>query len=184
MVYRILRSFFKVINKMFMVPVFRLGLGKFVGNPITGYIMVMKTIGNKTGKVRYAPANYAIFKGSVYCMAGFGKGTHWYKNMMATPNVEAIIPSGPIAGVAEDATDSEEALHVMRQVFINSGIVGLLAGVNPYTISDSDLREKTKHYPLIRIRPTGIGSGPADAGGWLWILMLVLTIIMLWVLLR
>jgi hypothetical protein len=34
------RRFFRVLNQCFMVPVFRLGLGPFVGNPLTGYIEV------------------------------------------------------------------------------------------------------------------------------------------------
>ena len=68
-----MRFFFKILNTLFMVPMFRLGLGPFFGNPITGYIMVLKVIGRKTGKVRYVPVNYAIRNGSVYCLAGFGR---------------------------------------------------------------------------------------------------------------
>ena len=30
-----LRALFRLLNKGFMVPVFRIGLGPFVGNPIT-----------------------------------------------------------------------------------------------------------------------------------------------------
>jgi len=43
------------------------------------------------------------------------------------------------------------------------------------------LYEATKKIPLIRINPTGIGSGPADPGGWSWVLAFGL---MLWPLLR
>lgn len=167
-----------------MVPLFRLGLGHFVGNPITGYIMVVKTIGRKTGKKRYTPVNYAIMDGNIYCMAGFGKGSHWFCNLQSQPNIEIIIPSGPLAGVAEDATNSEEAISILRQLLKNSGFAGFFAGFNPYTISDTDLRKKTRDYPLVRIRPIGIGSGAGDAGGWLWILMLGITVFVLWLVLR
>ena len=180
MVSRVLRRILKFINMFFMVPLFRLGLGLFVGNPITGYIMVVKTIGRKTGKERYAPVNYAIMDGNIYCMAGFGKGTHWFRNLQSQPNIEIIIPSGPLAGVAEDATNSEEALPILRQLLKNSGFAGFFAGFNPFTISDTELCEKIKDYPLVRIRPTGVGSGAGDAGGWLWILSLVA----LWLVLR
>jgi deazaflavin-dependent oxidoreductase (nitroreductase family) len=167
----------------FMVPLFRLGLGSFVGNPITGYIMVMKTIGRKTGKERYIPVNYAILDGSIYCMAGFGKGTQWYRNLRAQPNIEIIIPSGSLAGVSEDATNSEEAIVVLRKLLKNSGFAGFFAGFNPYTIADTELHEKTKDFPLVRIRPTGVGSGAGDAGGWLWILSLVVSVVVLWLVL-
>ncbi len=42
---------FSLFNKLFMVPMFRLGFGPFVGNGISGYIAVLKTVGRKTGKV-------------------------------------------------------------------------------------------------------------------------------------
>ena len=55
-----LRKVFRLLNKYFMVPVFRLGLGTWVGTPFGGYVMVLQLIGHKTGKTRYAPVNYAI----------------------------------------------------------------------------------------------------------------------------
>ncbi len=117
-------------------------------------------------------------------MVGFGKGTHWFRNLQSQPNIEIIIPSGPLAGVAEDATNSEEALLILRQLLKNSGFAGFFAGFNPFTISDTELREKIKDFPLVRIRPTGIGSGAGDAGGWLWILSLVVSVFALWLVLR
>ncbi len=79
----VLRALFRLLNKFFMVPVFKMGLGPFVGNPFSGYIMVFKTIGRKSGLVRYAPVNYAILDGNVYCLSGLGKVAHWYKNLTA-----------------------------------------------------------------------------------------------------
>jgi deazaflavin-dependent oxidoreductase (nitroreductase family) len=181
---RVLRRILKLINMLFMVPLFRIGLGPFVGNPITGYIMVVKTIGRKTGRERYVPVNYAILDGNIYCMAGFGKSTHWYRNLQAQSNIEIIVPSGPLAGVAEDATNSEEAIRVIRQILKNSGFAGFFVGFNPFTVSNTELREKTKDFPLVRIRPTGVGSGAGDAGGWLWILSLVVSLVVLWLVLR
>ena len=181
---KLIRRIFKFINMFFMVPLFRLGLGSFVGNPITGYIMVLKTIGRKTGKERYVPVNYVILDGNIYCMVGFGKESHWYRNLQVQPNIEIIIPSGPVSGRAEDATNSEEAIVVIRKLLKNSGFAGFFAGFNPFTISDTELDEKTKDFPLVCIRPTGIGSGAGDAGGWLWILSLVVSVIVLWLVFR
>ena len=45
-----MRRFFRFLNKFFMVPMFRLGFGPFFGNPLSGYIMVLKIVGRKTGK--------------------------------------------------------------------------------------------------------------------------------------
>jgi hypothetical protein len=95
-----------------------------------------------------------------------------------------ILPSGPLAGEAEDVTDSEQAVEIRRQLLKNGGLAGFLAGFNPYSISDAELCNKTKDFPLIRIRPTGIGSGAGDAGGWLWILTWSVSLVILWLVLR
>ncbi len=177
----LLRRIFWYMNKYFMVPAFRLGLGPIMGNPFTGYIMVLKTTGRKTGKQRYTPVNYAILNGKVYCLAGFGKIAHWYRNLQAEPQVELILPGGAIVGKAEDVLDQEERLIVVSQVLKNGGFAGYFYGFSPHNVSDDLLQETTKEIPVIRINPVGVGSGPGDPGGWLWVLVFGL---MLWPVLR
>lgn len=159
-----------------MVPAFRLGLGPFMGNPFTGYIMVLKTVGRKTGKARYAPVNYAILNGHVYCLAGFGAASQWYRNLRTQPRIELILPGGALAGTTEEVTDPIETLHVMRQVLKNAGFAGFFLGVNPFTASDDVLRRKARGIPVVRIRPIGPGNGAADPGGWLWVSATVCTL--------
>ena len=48
----LMRKGFWVMNKVFMVPAFRLGLGAILGSPFGGYIMVIKTRGHLSGKTR------------------------------------------------------------------------------------------------------------------------------------
>ena len=164
-----LRSIFWFLNKFFMVPVFRLGIGPLFGNPIWGYMMVLKTTGRKSGKTRYSPVNYAIMNGNIYCMAGWGHIADWYRNLLSNPNIEMILPCGALTGIAEEVTVSAERITILRKVLKAGGFAGFLLGVNPYTVSNEKLAEKTKEIPLIRIRPCGIGSGASDPGGWLWI---------------
>lgn len=171
-----LRYFFKFMNRYFMVPVFRLGLGTFMGNPLSGYIMVLKTVGRKTGRVRYAPVNYAIMNGCVYCLAGFSKMAHWYRNLQTQPCLETIMPGGAMAGLAEEVTDPAERLRAARQILKNGGFAGFMLGFNPFTVSDDVLRESLTDLPVIRIRLTGLGSGAGDAGGGLWILSFAITL--------
>lgn len=165
------RTVFLIFNRLVMVPLFRLGLGLFVGNPVTGYIMVLRTIGRTSGKTRSVPVNYAIMDGHVYCMAGLGRESHWYLNLLAHPAVELILPTGAVSGIAEDVTDSDLANAALRQVVKNSGVAGFMLGVNPYAASETLLREKTAGMPVVRIQPTGVAPGAADAGGWLWLLV-------------
>jgi deazaflavin-dependent oxidoreductase (nitroreductase family) len=164
-----LRRFFWYLNRYFMVPAFRIGLGPLIGSPLTGYIMVLETIGRRTGRVRYTPLNYAIRDGQVYCLAGWGSAAHWFRNLSEHPSVACILPGTRLVGVAEMVTDPGEALAAVRQVLSNAGFVGFAAGLNPFTVTDELLREKTRDVIVVRIRPTQIDGGSGDPGGWFWI---------------
>jgi deazaflavin-dependent oxidoreductase (nitroreductase family) len=179
-----LRKIFKLINKFFMVPVFRLGLGPLICNPVAGYIMVIKHIGRKTGRQRYTPANYAIINGQVYCLSGFGRKAHWYLNLVANPEVELILPGQAIAGIVEEVTDGEEALAACKQVFRNAGVAGFLEGYNPFTAPDEKFLRTLKRAPVLRIRHTGIANGPADQGGWAWLSLWGGILLLVWLFLR
>ena len=173
------RRWFRYLNRYFMVPMFRLGLGPWVGSPFGGYIMVLKLIGRKTGKVRYAPVNYAIENGNVYCLAGFGTTSDWYRNILAHPQIEVIMPGGAIAGVAEQLMDSGERARVIRRILINGGFAGLFYGFDPRAVSDERLLETTRDVTVLCIRPRGIGSGASDPGGWAWIAAIVVNVALL-----
>jgi len=164
---------FKYINRYLMVPVFRLGLGRAIGSPIGGYIMVLKTIGKKSGNTRYAPLNYAILDGNVYCIAGWGRTSHWFANLKADPHVEMLMPGGALAGVAEEVDDAREAELATLQVVRNAGFATLFDGINPLSATDAQILQRVGNVPVVRIRPVGLGSGPSDPGGWGWVLALL-----------
>jgi deazaflavin-dependent oxidoreductase (nitroreductase family) len=103
------RTVFKYMNTYYMVPLSKLGLLPLMQNPLTGYIMVLQTIGCKSGKPRLTTLNYALADGYIYCIAGFGSGTHWLANLKANPVVEVRIAGTALRGSAEIVTESEEA---------------------------------------------------------------------------
>ena len=181
-----MRRFFWFLNKFFMVPLFRLGFAPFFGNPFSGYIMVLKIVGRKTGRLRYAPVNYAIHDGKVYCMAGFGRTSDWYRNLRVNTSIEAILPGGAISGTAQEVHDLTEQTLVIRQILKNAGFVAFLDGFNPYRIKDSELQERTVDMPLVSIQPAGLGSGASDPAGWAWVwapLFTILLILAIWLIL-
>ena len=180
----ILRRVFWFLNKFFIAPMFRLGLGIFIVNPLTGYIMTLKTQGRKTGKIRYTPVNYAIMDGNVYCMAGFGRRSHWYLNLKANPNIEAILPGRAMAVQAEEVTDPEEGLLAGKLVIRNSGLAGFMEGYNPFNPPEEKLKKTLGRSPIIRLHPTGIGSSPADPQGGLWLTIYCAVILILYLAFR
>jgi hypothetical protein len=181
------RRFFWFLNKFFMVPMFRLGLAPFFGNPFTGYIMVLKVIGRKTGKLRYAPVNYAILNGNVYCLSGYRQGSDWYRNLLAHPAIEAILPGGALAGNVTVITDPAVKTPIIRKILQNAGFAGFFEGYNPFRISDEELLKKTSDMPLVCIQPTGMGNGASDPAGWAWVwtpISILLLILAIWLIQR
>jgi deazaflavin-dependent oxidoreductase (nitroreductase family) len=175
-----MRRIFWYLNKYFMVPLFRLGLGPIFGNPFSGYIMVMKTLGRKSGKTYYTPVNYAIHKGHVYCISGGRRTSDWFRNLLATPEIEIILPGGAIFARAQEVNDADEKHIVARQVLINAGFAGFFEGYNPRRISDAELQEKISDLPLLRFQPLGLGSGATDPAGRAWVLTTLVTIAIIW----
>jgi deazaflavin-dependent oxidoreductase (nitroreductase family) len=165
-----------------MLPLARIGVGSLLANPLVGYVAELRTTGRRSGLVRSAPVNYAISDGAIYCLAGWGRSTHWFVNLRANPHVELHLPGSTIIGHAEEVTDPAEARRAIVRVARNAGIGLFFDGLNPLTANDADILARNGWMPVVRIRPTGIGTGPLDPGGRGWLLPALA--IALWLLLR
>jgi deazaflavin-dependent oxidoreductase (nitroreductase family) len=178
-----LRQYFKKFNR-FVMLMWRLGLGAWVNScpSVCGRIMVVTHIGRKTSKRRRTPVNYAIVDGELYCTAGFGGVSDWYRNLSEHPEVEVWLPDGWWAGVAEEVADVRQRLPLLRQVLINSGFAARAAGLDPVTMSDEVLKAATADYPLIHIRRTQARTGPGGPGDLAWVWP-VATMALLWMML-
>jgi deazaflavin-dependent oxidoreductase (nitroreductase family) len=132
--------------------------------------MVLTHTGHKTGLRRRTPVNYTIVDGEIYCTAGFGRASDWYRNIRANPQVEVWLPDGWWAGLTEEVDDPAQRLPLLHQVIIASGFAGRLAGLDPYRMTDAEFDAATASYRLLRIHReaerTGIG-GPSDLA-WIW----------------
>jgi deazaflavin-dependent oxidoreductase (nitroreductase family) len=145
-----LRRVFHAMNP-FMVFMLRIGLGwtMNIWPAVSGRIMVIKHRGRKSGKEYFTPVNYALVDGEVYCTAGFGAVSDWYRNMLANPNIELWLPEGKRKARAEDVSESPNRLFLLRQVIIASGFAGPLFGINPKKVNDEQLDILSKEYRLV-----------------------------------
>jgi len=145
-----LRHAFRWVNK-FMVFMWKIGMGRMLNfwPAGIGRIMVIKHTGRKSGKVRLAPVNYAPVDGEIYCTAGFGSGSDWYRNIMAAPEVELWLPEGKFPARAEDVSDCPQRMPLLRQVLIASGFAARMVGVDPRGSSDEKLAALTSDYRLV-----------------------------------
>jgi deazaflavin-dependent oxidoreductase (nitroreductase family) len=166
-----LQQGFRYFNK-FMLLLWRLGLGRMLNMwpEGTGRIMVLTHTGRRSGQRRQNPVNYAILNGDVYCTAGFGAKSDWYRNLRANPEVEVWLPDSWYSGLAEDVTGCPGSTTIMRQVLIASGFAARAEGINPQTFSDEEIERATSDYRLVRIHLTAPRTGPGGPGdlAWVW----------------
>lgn len=176
----ILRQGFKLFNR-FMLLMWRLGLGSFINiwPSVGGRIMVLAHTGRKSGLLRRTPVNYALVNGDIYCVAGFGQVSDWYRNVKANPAVEVWLPDGWWAGAVEEVVDPNLRTPLIRQVLIASGFASYAAGINPNRLSDEALQAATEDYRLLRIRRSAARTGPGGPAdlGWVWQLATLILLI-------
>jgi deazaflavin-dependent oxidoreductase (nitroreductase family) len=144
-----LRRVFHALNH-FMVFMWKIGMGRMINiwPAVIGRIMVIKHRGRKSGKEYLTPVNYALVDNEIYCTAGFGSISDWYRNMLANPSIELWLPEGKRKACAEDVSDSPKRMFLLKQVIIASGFAAPLFGVDPKK-PDAEFDAITKDYRLV-----------------------------------
>ena len=115
--------------------------------------------------------NYVFSDGDVYCTAGFGKGSDWYRNLLVNPRVEVWLPGSRWVGLADEFSQTENRLEILRAVIRASGLAAPMMGLDSRKLSETEFDQATQNYRLIRIRCIERLSGPGGPGdlAWVWI---------------
>ena len=159
---------FLILNSLF-IPGLEHGLGAVVSNPLTGYLMILRTRGRRTGRLRAAPLGYVVLDGAIYCCAGFGETTAWYRNVQADPSVEIVLPGRTVRGTAVPVTAPDEWIRAYRALIASLGVVGRLTVGDVRPLDDAELLAAHGGIPLVRISPSSFVPGPLDPGGRFWL---------------
>lgn len=171
-----LRTAFRFLNRN-MLLMWRLGMGWQMANPMSGYIMVLATTGRRSGERRLVPLNYSEDGDAVYCLAGFGKTTHWLLNLQADPRCEVWLPDGRrLRGRGRRVTSESHRIDAIRKILVRSGFAAKLAepGVDPSTDPDELIAElgtpSGSRYEIVEIK---LGEAVQTPGGpgdrkWVW----------------
>jgi deazaflavin-dependent oxidoreductase (nitroreductase family) len=165
------RSVFKYGNRFVMIPVLRLGLGRFMSNPATGYFLLLQTTGRKSRQPRLTPLNYAIDNGCVVCLAGFGEHAHWLANIRSDPHVQVQLPGRVVTGIATEVEEQAEARRLAVQVARNCGFALVFEHPRCLLMSDAQLAVQLEGRPVVRIQPVDapLVAGRHDPGGHGWV---------------
>jgi len=169
-----LRRGFRVLNRYVAGPMIRVGAGPLLCTTVSGSILVLRTVGRKSGLVREAPLGYAVVDGRVAMIAGYGRDAHWFRNALANPTVEIALPGAVFAGTAEELTGVARR-EGFRAVMAALGTVGQLTLGDVGEMSDEEIDHFADAFPVLAVTPTAVLPGPYDPGGvftkvnlWLW----------------
>lgn len=145
-----LRQFFHAMNH-FMVFCWKIGLGRMFNAwpSVGGRIMVIRHHGRKTGREYLTPVNYAIVGDEIYCTAGFGARTDWYRNILADPCIQLWLPQGRRQARATDVSDDPRRVALLRAITAASGLAGPLMGVDQNKLTDDQLEAIGRDYRLV-----------------------------------
>ena len=165
-----MRRGFNLMNKG-MVPLWRLGLGRMMNSwpEGAGQLLVLEHVGRRSGAIYRTPVDFSRVGDDLYCVAAFGEKTHWYRNILAAPEIAVWLPDGRWVASAEDASDDPRRLDLVRQVLIDSGFVARLIGLHPHQMSDEHLDQATSMYRLLRIRPQRKEPSVDGPGSLVWV---------------
>ena len=168
------RTAFRYANRYAMVPFHRAGLAAWLGNPLTGWQLLLTTTGRRSGLRRPTPLGYLVADGSAWVLAGYGPSTLWYRNLVANPEVEVLLPARPpFAARATDTLDPAVRARIVPLLVRSMALPGTAIGDLPWRASDERILELTSWVPLVRLAPADgepLVAGPDDPGGlgWTW----------------
>ncbi len=97
----------KFILRLIHLPpriAYAIGLGPLMGS----LVLLLTTIGRKSGKPRVTPLQYEQVDGKIYLGAALGRKADWVRNIQANPQVKVQIKSREFSGLAELITDARE----------------------------------------------------------------------------
>lgn len=80
---------------------YAIGLGPLVGK----IILLLTTIGRRSGKKRVTPLQYEMIGSDYYLGSARGLQADWVRNIQANPNVEIRVGRRHVQGFAEVVTD-------------------------------------------------------------------------------
>ena len=171
-----MRRGFRLLNRN-MIMMWRLGFGGHLASPGVGYVMVLATTGRKSGERRLAPLNFAEGEGTVYCLAGFGRTTHWLLNLQADPRCEVWLPDGRrLRGHGELVAAEARRTELVREILVRSGFAAKIAhpGLDLSAAPDEEIAalgmRPDRRYEIVAIKLGETIDGPGGPNDlkWVW----------------
>lgn len=139
------REFYKQ-SKIGPQIAYRLGLGPLIGR----VILLLTTIGRKTGLERVTPLQYELIDGDYYIGAALGLKADWVRNLIADPHVQLRVKNKTYPGKAEVIADvGKIADYIEYRLKQRPRMVGMILRTDGVSARPS--REELEEYAAERI---------------------------------
>lgn len=122
-----------------------------------GIVLLLTTIGRKSGQPRLTPLQFEEVDGTIYIASARGQSADWFKNILANPNVHVQIRDREFDTTAEPVTDPARIadfieLRLRRHPVVIRLIMHLFDGL-PLRYNRADLEALCKEKALVVLRP-------------------------------
>jgi deazaflavin-dependent oxidoreductase (nitroreductase family) len=125
-------------------------------NRMASKILVLTTIGRKSGLTRPTPLQFEEIDGVYYVASARGEKADWYRNLMACPQVNVQVMDNSFSTLAKPMTDPGQIADFLELRLIKHprfmGILLRLEGL-PHKYSRSDLEEFAKRLAIVVLSP-------------------------------
>ncbi len=123
----------------------------------TRVVLLLTTLGRKSGLPRTTPLQYEEVNGNYYIASARGAEADWYKNILANPSVHVQVRDREFDAVAEPVTDPTRMadfieLRLRRHPFMIRLIMTLFDGL-PLRFSRADLEQLCKEKAMVILHP-------------------------------
>ncbi len=125
--------------------------------PIGKMVLLLTTIGRKSGQPRVTPLQYEEVDGAYYVGSARGTEADWYKNILACPQVELQIAERRLTARAETMTDPTRLADFLELRLKRHprmlGMMMLLEGLPPHP-TRAQLEQAAQHLALVKLTPS------------------------------
>jgi deazaflavin-dependent oxidoreductase (nitroreductase family) len=139
-----------------MAANYRRGIGP------TRMVLLLTTIGRKSGQPRLTPLQFEEVDGAFYIASARGEDADWFKNILANPKVHVQIGKREFEALAEPVTDPKRIadfleLRLKRHPVMIRLIMHLFDGL-PLRFKRQDLEAFSRDKALVILHPEGTNN--------------------------
>ena len=120
------------------------------------FVLVLTTIGRKTGKALETPLQYELVEGAFYVASARGQKADWYRNILSNPEVIVEIEGKEFPSRAEAITDPVQIADFLElRLRRHPGMIKILLRLEglPFKYTRPELEEFASQKAIVALHP-------------------------------